>query len=230
MFTLRTLFTVELGSRARARQLKTESIIEAAARMVAEGGLEALTIHRLAKELGCAVGGLYRYFPSMSSLHAELQCRIIREYDDALTRHLARLPARTNQLTRIQEIARHYQQWFLARPGKLGLLAVSMSDPRRLLTDEENARVMAELGRVLGHLIEAFDRAAEKGDLSKGSGALRALAFWSGILGVLDMRKMDRWAPQERDAPNRALLDEVARAMLLGWGAKPQRLKKRGPR
>jgi AcrR family transcriptional regulator len=208
------LFTI--GRRERARARKLEDILEVSAHLIEEGGLEALTIHRLAGELDCAAGGIYRYFPSMSALFGELQRRIVREYEAALTAELE--SKKHDSLGALARIAVHYHRWFSARPGKLGLIAMGMADPRHILSDDDNERLAAEAAPIVARLVQALESAVANEQLSRGPAIPRAFGYWSAIQGVLSFRKLGRLS-RAGLPKNDELLVEVAGTLLMGWGA-----------
>lgn len=185
-------------------------------RLVERGGLEALTIHRLAAELDCAVGGIYRYFPSMSALYGELQRGIVREYDAELSAELS-LHESQGPIAALASTALHYHRWFSARPGKLGLVSFGMADPRHILSDDDNQLLAAEAGRVVARLVELLERGAAEERLDRGDPIRRAFAFWSAVHGVFNFRKLARLGPALPE--NEELLVEVAGALFVGWGA-----------
>ena len=88
-----TLTTAPTG-RAANRQRKRQEYIDTAIRIVLNGGLEALTMQALAREMGAAVGTAYTYFASKSALVAELQVlaigRLTSTYADAMARQIGR--------------------------------------------------------------------------------------------------------------------------------------------
>ena len=73
--------------RAANRLRKRREYIDTAIRIVLNGGLEALTMQALAREMGAAVGTAYTYFASKSALVAELQVlaigRLTSTYSEA---------------------------------------------------------------------------------------------------------------------------------------------------
>ncbi|MFW5877349.1 MAG: TetR/AcrR family transcriptional regulator [Myxococcota bacterium] len=58
--------------------------VEAALGLVAVHGVDGLTIQRLAKEMGHAVGALYRHFPGKGALIAAMQAEVVRGVEDEL--------------------------------------------------------------------------------------------------------------------------------------------------
>lgn len=69
-------------SRPQARtSLSKSAVVDAALAIADAEGLEALTIRRLAADLGAAPMGLYRYFRNKDDLVTSLFDRVISEYD-----------------------------------------------------------------------------------------------------------------------------------------------------
>ena len=198
-------------SRASDRELKHKSLVDAAFRLVEGGGLEALTVQRLATELDWAVGALYRYFPSKDALLAELQAAIVADYREALGASLA--CARADALTRLALVGVHFQRWFSARPARLATLAVH--DPRALLPDAEAGHVMSEVGRLLD--LVGAEVAAAAPELAPGDVADRTTLLWATLQGVVQLRKLSRVAPGRLD--NDRLLRHALRTLLVGFGA-----------
>ncbi len=65
--------------RKRPRQARSratvDAIVDAAARILVEGGWDAFSTNRVAERAGVSVGSLYQYFPNKEALLAELQGR-----------------------------------------------------------------------------------------------------------------------------------------------------------
>ena len=70
------------GVRARRRAERRREILDTALETLAEEGLAGLTMPGLAKRIECAVGGLYRYFPSKEAVLFELQKEAIEALGD----------------------------------------------------------------------------------------------------------------------------------------------------
>ncbi len=69
---------VNTGRRARNRATRLQQLIDAASAIVAEKGLDGLTMQEVAERVDCAVGTIYTYFASKSALLAALQVNAIR--------------------------------------------------------------------------------------------------------------------------------------------------------
>lgn len=67
--------------RERTRAARVEAVVSTARWLVSQDGEDALTMQRLADELECAVGSLYRYFPAKSDLLAAVRAEQLRCLD-----------------------------------------------------------------------------------------------------------------------------------------------------
>src|SRR5687767_1375689 len=68
---------------ARSKAM-VDAILDAAARVFVEDGLEAATTNRIAREAGVSVGSLYQYFPSKQAVLVELHRREIERGNDLI--------------------------------------------------------------------------------------------------------------------------------------------------
>lgn len=66
-----------------------DALLDAAARILAEGGLEAANTNRIAEVAGVSVGSLYQYFPNKEALVAALVERRVEEEVQAFDAALA---------------------------------------------------------------------------------------------------------------------------------------------
>lgn len=75
-----------MGRRARSRVARHDQLMTAAMEIVAAEGVDGLTMMSVADRVGCAVGTIYTYFDSKSSLIAALEANAIRTLLDVLHR------------------------------------------------------------------------------------------------------------------------------------------------
>src|SRR5215468_12079089 len=102
----------ELSRRERIRAETLREIREIGARQVDEGGLPALSLNAIAKEMGMSGPALYRYYASRDELLAAL---IVDGY--------AELTRAVEEAERdLGAVARAYRAWALAHPRRYGLL------------------------------------------------------------------------------------------------------------
>lgn len=212
-----------MGKRAEQREQKTEQLLDVATRVVAEEGVEALTMHRLAGELGVAVGGLYRYFENKEALVVLLQRRAVDGLRAAVEVALARVPKGAEPklvaLKRVVAVARVWRRQASDAPERHRFVDAYLSDPRTLLTEEQNNEVEASLQPIVKGVAVAFTEAHATGALSQGDALLRTHVLWAALHGIDHFEKRDARAPAR--LRTEALFKETLRGLLVGWGADP---------
>ena len=82
--TTKTAEKSETKAGARRRQLR-DSLIDAAERTIAAGGLRGLRARELADEVGCAVGAIYNVFADLDDLVFAVNARTLAALEQALT-------------------------------------------------------------------------------------------------------------------------------------------------
>lgn len=203
--------------RERRHDESFRRIVDTAMRMVEEGGLEALSINRLAEAVHYTPGALYRYVDSKDALLSLLCARVLHDIRADLDGALAALPARATPLRRIAALVDGYTTFARTAPRRFALLLQSMADPRILLPEAAHAQPVVEAAiAALTPLAGALDAAADAGQLAAGSGPARAICLVALLQGVLLLTKQARYAADVIDLPR--LIRNGTRALLLGWG------------
>ncbi len=187
--------------------------------MIERGGLDALSLHKLAAEVDYTPGALYRYFGSKGSLLSTL----LRVILDDLRRHLevgvAGLPEGTSPLARVFALVLAYRVFARREPQRFGLLAMSMAEPRVLVQESEDAASLVEtMTSVMKALSDALASSAASGALEEGDAGERTLCLFALVQGVLQLHKQSRYAPALLDL-DRLVVRGVG-ALLVGWGAR----------
>ncbi len=214
------------GRRARARARRLEAFTDAALELIEHEGLERFTIARLAQRMDVALGALYRYFPSKQALVQALQERELARLGDEIAAERARcervaaaraLEAPCAALLAILALARLYRRFAARTPERFGLLSRVLASPQPVLPDREAAEVVSAAQPVWAQVAAVFEHAARVGALEPGHGLERALVLWTGLHGVLQLRKLERLGDAApRTAP---LADALVHTLLKGWGA-----------
>jgi AcrR family transcriptional regulator len=107
-----------LTRRERYREQTLAEIKSSALRQIAEGGVEALSLNAIAKEMGMSGPAVYRYFASRDDLLAEL---VVDGYE-ALADALEAAVGDGSPERRLRRIAGAYRDWALAQPNHYRLL------------------------------------------------------------------------------------------------------------
>ena len=217
----------------KKRELRSEQILDEAMVVLAQEGIDALTLGRLARALGYVPAALYRYFDSKDALLAALQRRAIVTVGGAMNAALESVDARARDqheavasLAGVLEAAKVYVSLPETHPQAWFLVAVLLGDPRLLLSTEESLRTAPILGALLGGIRARFVRAVATGALDPGDATTRTLALWASLQGALTLEKARRIAPELPAAASVAHASVVA--MLRGWGAEPTLLERAG--
>lgn len=199
--------------RAQRRAEKTLRLLQIAMEMVVEGGMDALTMPGLAKRAGVAVGGLYRYFAGKQELIAGLQLHALGQLDEWLVGQgeLVGAKGAAQLVLSIADFAND-------NPTSYLLLEMGVSDPRRMLDDEVQAKVQAAVDPVIARVADLLDEAAHDGELTRGDSIQRTLALWGLVVGALHGRKNDDRLKNKAWA-SRKVLEVGVRAMIDGWRA-----------
>lgn len=189
--------------------------------LVGQGGLEALSMARLADAVDFTPGALYRYFGSKDALLARLVAGVLDELRGFFARAEAALPRPARPLARLFALAHGFRAFALERPHAFGLLALTLAEPRVLLTDAKDAAPVTERALVaLEPWSRALAEAVEAGQLEDGEVAARVVMLFAALEGLLQMNKLGRFAPPELSLER--LVPEAVGALLVGWGARPR--------
>lgn len=206
--------------RARRRAQTRQLILDTASELIAEHGLDWLTMAQLARAVDYTPGALYRYFDSKNALFVALQLDVLARYQGLVEAAHARvpddLPADRRALLHVLVTGEVYAQAARRRPTWFALVANNLGNPRMLLSDEEAAPLLPPLLQFLQTAARPFQQAAETGALGSGEPLQRAITLLSALQGVLQIRKLERLQDVLRaDRTAQQLLHTLVR----GWGA-----------
>lgn len=165
-----------------------DRMLEAALRLFARDGYEAVSTSAIAGELGMTKGALYRHFPDKRAIFDSL-------VDEMLERHRAAGAVAGLAVGATEDAADAYSAMAPGDMADLGeaLFRYWTQDGsavafRRMLSlerfrDDRIARVYDELfvNGPLNHHRELFARMAEAGALSQGDAAQMAIGFWAPV-------------------------------------------------
>lgn len=216
------------GLRAERREVMNGFVIERAMELLEDGGLEALTLARVAESLGYTTTAVYRYFPSKDALVAAMQRQAIREVHERFSEETHQRaeslqgPAATRSLALLMIAADIYLALPSSEARAWSLVSLLLGDPRPLLSDDESRRAAPVLESFLTAVDRLFERAVEGQALERGDARERTLALWAALHGALCLEKARRIVPAT--PPSSAIAKPVVRALLLSWGATSARI------
>jgi AcrR family transcriptional regulator len=220
------------GLRGRSQRNTRRAFLEEAMCLVAEHGIEALTIKALAARLHCSVGALYRHFRSKDALISAMQAEaidLLAEAHDralpALDEALAALDDDTAELARLVAFGELVVAARHVHPAAFGLQQQLLSAAPLNLEPRETARVLPVAVAMMRRPTERIEAAQERGLLRPGAAFERALTWVAALGGVLQLANIRHPAapllPDADRLAHRCTLD-----LLLGWGADPSALQR----
>jgi len=212
--------------RDRHRRWRRQEFLDCAFEIALADGVGALTMKRVAEELGYADSSIYVYFSSKGALIAAVQAEAIQTLGRSLEASQARLEAHlvgcgpdVAALARLVSASRF---WIAAEdtyPREVELCRLLFVAPTEVMSEDEAEPVLAP-GLTLLDLAGALaDAAATAGALDPGDGFDRATTILAGTTGVLLTGALSRWDP--RLAGARGFADAMLTHLFLGWGADP---------
>jgi AcrR family transcriptional regulator len=204
--------------RQEHRKARTEAIELGALRLVRSDGLDNLTMPRLAKEVGGAVGALYRYFASKEELLVALQLRALDAFDRLLTEQLA-ARAEAPAVDQLRTAMHAWGRFAEVEPELHELLSLSTFHPRTLLDDEGAAKVAVRFAPIVGRCVQLLQGAVAEGSLRPGDPEARVWILWGAVSGIGQLRKQDHRRSEHLGAD--ALLEQALDTLLAGWGSEP---------
>lgn len=209
-----------LGPRARNRLARHRSYLEAALHIVFSDGLDALTMQRLADEVGASVGSVYTYFPSKGALVAEVQREAIERLATSAARLGDEIDRVTSPLAPLAAVAAFGRFWLSARetfPEEMQLLMLLLSDANEVIPTADATRVVPAAMRLLGLAESRIDVAQHRGLLSAGDADRRTIDLAAALTGCLQLSVIAHWDTELLDPVHagRRVLD----ALLVAWGA-----------
>lgn len=221
-----TLTTAPTG-RAANRQRKRQEYIDTAIRIVLNGGLEALTMQALAREMGAAVGTAYTYFASKSALVAELQVlaigRLTSTYADAAPRWQSEM-GRLDAKGKAEAGLTTFVEFVVRAPGSLRddffLQLLLLTDGGRSILPEDQATVLEAAGQWATLVRELIDEAVEAGVLNKVDADRRPAKFVAMLNGASLFTNLPDGAIPDLPGLTRSLMIDL----LCAWGADRKRI------
>lgn len=194
------------------RQRKIDRILDCAMVLLAESGLEGVTIQSIAEAMELTVGALYRYFPSKVSILAAMTQRTVLELAEALK--VNDDPA-ADVKVRLLSIAEAHIAFSRSHPAHFLLISQMMTSPKIILPPEERASAMMPAFDLIAFVERVIVDGQRQGALQMRDPRALALMFWSAVQGALQLDKFARLDPTEMHRENVA--SQVAQDLLSAW-------------
>lgn len=212
--------------RERHRAARHRAFLDTARRIVTSEGHGALTMQRVTDEMGTSVGGIYLYFPTKDALLAELEAEALHVLHASCLLGQARLDAHlevqgtdatTAALARAVATARFWIDAEASLPTEIDLSRRLFSDAGVVAGEEETARLLPAVLRLLDEARTRIGAAAALGALAPDDDLERAITAVSAVNGVLLASAVGSWDEELFDG--RRLARRLVDVLFLGWGA-----------
>lgn len=193
--------TVSASGRASGTR---QRIVEAAeALLLGAESEEAVSVRALERQAGVTAPTIYRYFPDMSALLAEVATRQFERLNDAI----AVATGHADPVLQIQEYGRAYARFALTHPNEYRVLLMNRT------RDDQAASVRVREATGFQRLVVAVRAGIEAGriagDLSAEEVASLLVMSLHGVVSMIIARP-DGWADPE------ALVEQMMQTMGLG--------------
>lgn len=186
------------------------TLIEAAAKLLAEEGPRALTARRIASDAGTSTMVIYTHFDGMRGLIRE----IVLEGFRRLRAHLERVRCTTDPVADMAVTGRAYRHNAVANPHLYAVMFGGSSLGWYTLNSEDRA-----FGRcALQHVVDCATRCIDAGRFRAGEPDLVAHQMWSAVHGLATLELgeyLDR--PSSKDC----LFDAQLTGLMIGAGDEP---------
>jgi len=165
-----------------------DRLCQAAERLFAEHGPDAVTMRQLAVELGCSPMTPYRYFKDKDAILAAVRAAAFDRFADALEQAYADSESADPQL-RSEAVGRAYVNFALTESHAYRLMFDLMQPGEDAYPDLVSAADRARATMTM-HLRGVMPEAAYE-----SKGALVGHIYWASIHGVLMLHLADKLAP-----------------------------------
>jgi AcrR family transcriptional regulator len=166
-----------LTPRERRHYKTKESILRAAREIIAEKGLDGLSLRELARRIDYSPSGLYEYFPSKDDIVTAVRAEGLGLLQD----YLSRVPANLPPSERLVEMGLAYLDFAREYPEHFRLIFVNLTSHHTALMQTADSDSPYYL------LLQAVEVAIEAGEFKTQEGfAVEEIAFslWSLVHGM----------------------------------------------
>ena len=181
-----------------------ERLVHVALELLAEKGIEALTLRSLARRAGRSHGAPARHFRSLSDLRAEVAATGFRLLSEAIEKSDAAVLPDSGAMLRLAAAGRAYVECALANPGLFALMF------RTGDLDPDNESLMRDSGAAFERLLDVVCEAQASGWQVGRDSRLIAGSVWASVHGLATL-----WAEGAyQGAISHASLDDAMKTTL----------------
>ena len=192
-------------ARARGNKEMTAALIEAAARLIATEGAGALTLRRVADEVGTSTMAIYTHFGGMP----ELRRAVRREAAERLGERLTSVGQSDDPVVDLAKVALAYYRNGIKNPHLYRVMF--MEQP----LDEADANI----GRnTFETVIDAMQRCIDAGRFDQADATELATQYWAVGHGILSLQLANLITPEE----GLRCMAISAMTLFTGYGDEPE--------
>jgi AcrR family transcriptional regulator len=166
--------------RERSRQEMRDTILAAAGRIVAEEGIERLTMRRVAAAIGYSVAALYEYFPAKEALYACLYFAGSGGLTERMRETLASFPPEVTAQERLRALGHAYRAYAHEQTELFQLVfANSVPEFHPGEPEIEDSRTGFDL------VVDLARDGVERGEFAAMPPMVIAIAVWTAVHGFV---------------------------------------------
>jgi AcrR family transcriptional regulator len=181
-------------------------LLDRAAALVFDGGVDSLSLRRLAADVGTSTTAVYSLFGNKAGLLESLYLEAARRFGV----RLAQVGVTDDPLSDIVRLGVAYRDYAVHEPHLYGVLFAARHEP--------GPEAGAEAARTIGPLVDAVRRGQELGLLSDESAETIALSCWGIAHGLVSL-ELAGGVPAGLEVA--ASYESALRAMVNGWANRP---------
>ncbi|MFE0027720.1 TetR/AcrR family transcriptional regulator [Amycolatopsis sp. NPDC059021] len=212
-----------MSDKPRAAETKAR-LIDAAIRLLSDGGPEALQARKLAAEVGASTMAVYTHFGGMGALVDA----VAREGFLRLSAQMARVAETDDPVADLFALALAYRRAAVENP-QLFAVTFGQSAPsgqRATLTDltsEEGRSAPHEGIEAFGYLLRGAERAIEAGRFKATDPLTAAFQLWSALHGFVTLETSGHFGTTEHGVDH--VLSPLSITLAVGLGDSPEAAK-----
>jgi AcrR family transcriptional regulator len=196
-----------------------DRLVDAAEEILAERGLEGLSLREVARQAGVTHGAPLRHYPSYAALLAEVAARGFQTLDDAVESAAAAVAPGAGPTARLAAGARAYLDCAIARPAVFALMF------RPELLDASHGSFLRDSEGAFEQLVRLVRGAQDGGWHTRRDTRQLAGSLWASIHGLASLWSHGAYAKAVRNPSFDAALESIL-ALLIGETAPTARRRR----
>lgn len=185
-------------------------LLDRAAELLSSDGPEALSLRRLASDVGTSTTAVYSLFGGKPGLLAAVYDEAVRRFAE----HLATVQPTDDPIADLNRLGQAYRRSALDDPHLYGVMF-----SRRAPGFEPDEDAKRRANATFAPLVDAVRRGIADGALPDGDPVTLATACWAAAHGVIAL-ELGGYFPREAGSPDDLFLATL-RALIAGWHSPP---------